>query len=213
MNITIIGAGNVGGTLGRRWAQNGHHVTFGVRDPQSPKVQEVLRAAGANARATSVREAAAAAECILLATPWTATQDVIQTAGNLSGKIVVDCTNPLAPGLRGLALGHTTSGGEQVANWAAGARVVKAFNMTGAKNMANPAYGAQQVTMFICGDDTEAKATVGRLAAELGFEVIDTGPLTTARYLEPLAMLWIHLAYVQGLGPDFAFKIIQRPTS
>jgi predicted dinucleotide-binding enzyme len=211
MNITIIGAGNVGGTLGRRWAHNGHQVTFGVRDPQSPKVQEVLRAAGANARATSVREAVAAAECILLATPWTATQEVIQTAGNLAGKIVVDCTNPLAPGLRGLALGHTTSGGEQVARWAAGARVVKAFNMTGAKNMANPAYGAQQVTMCICGDDAEAKTTVGGLAAELGFEVIDTGPLTTARYLEPLAMLWIHLAYVQGLGPDFAFKVMRRP--
>jgi predicted dinucleotide-binding enzyme len=211
MNITIIGAGNVGGTLGQRWAHNGHQVTFGVRDPQSPKVQEVLRAAGANARAAGVREAATAAECILLATPWTATQDAIQTAGNLSGKIVVDCTNPLAPGLRGLALGHTTSGGEQVARWAAGARVVKAFNMTGAKNMANPAYGAQHVTMCICGDDTEAKATVGSLAAELGFEVIDTGPLTTARYLEPLAMLWIHLAYVQGLGPDFAFKVMRRP--
>jgi 8-hydroxy-5-deazaflavin:NADPH oxidoreductase len=211
MKIAIIGAGNVGGTLGRRWAQNGHEVTFGVRDPQSPKVQDVLRAAGAKARAVSVREAATAAECILLATPWTATQDAIQTAGNLSGKIVVDCTNPLAPGLRGLALGHTTSGGEQVAKWAVGARVVKAFNMTGAKNMASPAYGAQPITMCICGDDAAAKTTVGGLAAELGFEVVDTGPLTTARYLEPLAMLWIHLAYVQGLGPDFAFKIMRRP--
>jgi predicted dinucleotide-binding enzyme len=211
MNITIIGAGNVGGTLGRRWAHNGHQVTFGVRDPHSPKVQEVLRTAGANARATSVREAATAAECILLATPWTAVQDAIQSAGNLADKIVIDCTNPLAPGLRGLALGHTTSGGEQVARWAAGARVVKAFNMTGAKNMANPVYGAQQVTMCICGDDAEAKTTVGGLAAELGFEIIDTGSLTTARYPEPLAMLWIHLAYVQGLGPDFAFKVMRRP--
>jgi hypothetical protein len=73
-----------------------------------------------------------------------------------------------------------------------------------------PTYGTQPVTMFICGDDPEAKATVGSLAAELGFEVIDSGPLLTARYLEPLAMLWIHLAYVQGLGPDFAFKVIRR---
>jgi 8-hydroxy-5-deazaflavin:NADPH oxidoreductase len=210
MQIAIIGAGNVGGTLGRRWAQNGHEVIFGVRDPHSTKVQEVLRAAGARAHATSVREAAAAATCVVLATPWAATQDAIQAAGELSGKILIDCTNPLAPGLRGLALGHTTSGAEQVASWAAGARVVKAFNMTGAKNMANPTYETQQVTMFICGDDTEAKATVGSLAAALGFEVIDSGPLFTARYLEPLAMLWIHLAYVQGLGPDFAFKVIRR---
>ena len=210
MQIAIIGAGNVGGTLGRRWAQKGHEVIFGVRDSHSTKVQEVLRAAGAKAHATSVREAAAAATCVVLATPWAAAQDAIQAAGDLSGKILADCTNPLAPGLRGLALGHTTSGGEQVASWAIGARVVKAFNMTGAKNMASPTYGTQPVTMFICGDDPEAKATVGSLAAELGFEVIDSGPLLTARYLEPLAMLWIHLAYVQGLGPDFAFKVIRR---
>jgi hypothetical protein len=210
MQLAIIGAGNVGSTLGRRWAQNGHRVIFGVRQPQSQKVQEVLRTAGAQARATSVREAVTAAECVLLATPWEATQDAIQAAGNLTGKILIDCTNPLAPGLRGLALGHTTSGGEQVASWAAGARVVKAFNMTGAKNMANPVYGTQPLTMFICGDDAEAKTTVGSLATELGFEVIDSGPLRVARYLEPLAMLWIHLAYVQGLGPDMGFTLLRR---
>jgi 8-hydroxy-5-deazaflavin:NADPH oxidoreductase len=76
--------------------------------------------------------------------------------------------------------------------------------------MAAPTYGPQPITMFICGDDAAAKTTVAGLAAELGFEVLGPGPLRTARDLEPLAMLWIHLAYAQGLGPDFASKVIRR---
>jgi predicted dinucleotide-binding enzyme len=101
-------------------------------------------------------------------------------------------------------IGHTPSGGEQVAAWAKGARVVKAFNSTGAGNMANPDYGAQKPTMFICGDDAEAKQVASQLTEELGLEACDCGSLGIARYLEPVAMLWIHLAYVQGLGPDIA---------
>ena len=91
-----------------------------------------------------------------------------------------------------------------------GARVVKAFNTTGAGNMANPKFGTQAATMFICGDDESAKATVGKLAEELGFEAVDAGPLMAARYLEPLAMLWIHLALKMGWGTNFAFKILKR---
>ncbi len=107
-------------------------------------------------------------------------------------------------------VGHTTSAGEQVAAWAAGAHVVKAFNSTGAGNMAAPDYGGQKPTMLICGDDAAAKQVVTRLAEELGFEAVDAGPITAARYLEPLAMLWITLAYVRGFGPDIAFKLLKR---
>jgi hypothetical protein len=210
MKIGIIGAGNVGGTLGRRWAQNGHQVVFGVRDVESVKRSEVLAAAGPNARVASASEAAAASEVVVLATPWTATQSAVQSAGDLKGKIVVDCTNPIAPGMKGLSIGHDTSAAERIASWAKGARMVKAFSTTGAGNMADPAYGAERATMFICGDDIEAKRAVSRLAEELGFDVCDAGPLFAARYLEPLAMLWVHLAYVQGFGPNFAFKLLRR---
>ena len=99
---------------------------------------------------------------------------------------------------------------ELVAQGAAGARVVKAFNSTGAGNMADPAYGDMAATMFICGDNSQARATVSGLAAELGFDVVDAGPLMAARYLEPLAMLWVHLAYSQAMGPDIAFKLLKR---
>jgi len=210
MRIGVIGAGNVGGTLGRRWAQKGHEVTFGVRDVQSVKRSEVVAAAGPNARVASLREAAAGAQVVVLATPWSASEDAIRSAGDLGGKVVVDCTNPIAPGMKGLSIGQDTSAAEKVASWAKGARVVKAFSTTGAGNMADPVYGRERATMFLCGDDAEAKRTVARLAEELGFEVCDTGPLYTARYLEPLAMLWVHLAYVEGLGPNFAFKLLKR---
>jgi predicted dinucleotide-binding enzyme len=107
-------------------------------------------------------------------------------------------------------VGHTTSGAEQVAAWAMSRRVVKAFNTTGAENMADPIYQSQPITMFICGDDNEAKAAVARLAEELGFEVADTGKLAMARYLEPLAMVWINLAIVQKQGRNMAFKLVRR---
>lgn len=210
MKITVIGTGNVGSVLGTRWAQNGHEVVFGTRDPKSAKIEGLLAKAGSNAQAKATGEAITGADVVVLATPWEATEQVIGALGSLAGKIVIDATNPLKPGLQGLEVGHTTSAGEKVAQWASGARVVKAFNMTGASNMADPTYGAQQADMFICGDDAEAKAVVAGLAEELGFEVVDNGSLTSARYLEPLAMLWIHLAYMQGLGPNFAIKLLRR---
>ncbi len=210
MKIAIIGAGNVGGTLGKAWAAKGHEVVFGVRNPQDAKVQEVVKAGGAKARAASVKDAAAQAEVVLLATPWGATQDAIKAAGSLAGKIVVDATNPLKPDLSGLALGHTTSAGEEVARWVAGAKVVKAFSTIGAQHMANPRFGSQSANMFIAGDDAAAKKTVAGLAEALGFDPVDAGPLTQARLLEPLAMLWISMAYAYGHGVDIAFKLLHR---
>jgi len=209
MKIAVIGIGQVGGALGSRWARAGHEVIFGVRDITSSHTQAVAQAGGPLAHLASMKDAEAAASIIALAVPWTATQAVLKELGDLTGKIVVDCTNPIGPG-GWLAVGHTTSGGEQVAAWASGARVVKAFNSTGWQNMINTDYGALKPTMFLCGDDAEAKRTVAELAEVLGFEACDSGPLYVARYLEPLAKLWVQLAYSQGWGSDIAFKIIKR---
>jgi hypothetical protein len=209
MKIAVIGTGNVGGTLGSRWAKAGYPVTFGVRDPNSEKARRALEAAGGKTAVVGIAEAAANADVIVLAVPWSATQATIEAAGNLTGKVLVDCTNPIAPGLQ-LALGATTSGGEQVAQWATGARVVKAFNTTGAENMANPVYAGEPTAMLICGDDASAKQHVSELAASLGFEPLDVGPLSAARFLEPFALVWIRLARAQGLGPNIAFKLARR---
>jgi NADPH-dependent F420 reductase len=206
MRIAIIGTGNVGSALGTRWTQRGHEVVFGSRDPSGAKAQKLSAATGAGV--AGIREAVADAAVVVLATPWDAAQESIVAAGDLTGKIVLDATNPLQN--MQLALGHTTSAAEQVAAWADGATVVKAFNSTGAGNMLNPDYAGQKPTMFICGDDTGAKQIVSGLTEEIGFEAVDAGPLISARYLEPLAGLWITLAYAQGLGPNIAFKLLRR---
>ena len=208
MRIGILGGGNVGGTLGARWASRGHEVMFGVRDPAAADMQAVLRRSERHAKAGSAADAAAFAEVIVNALPWGAAKTVLPSL-NLQGKILLDVTNPVLPGLDGLEVGTTTSGGELVAKWAAGARVVKIFNTTGFGNMANPVYRAEPLPMFYCGDDPGAKATASELAAAIGFTPMDAGPLSNARLLEPLALLWVRLA-MGGLGLDFAFQIVKR---
>ena len=209
MKIAVIGSGNVGGALGRRWAEGGHDIVFGSRDPEGQKVQALVKSIGSKACATSLADAAKWGEVIVLATPWSAAQQSIQAMGSLNGKILIDTNNPLGPNFT-LSVGHTTSAAEQVAGWAPGARVVKAFNVTGSGNMSNPDYGGQKLSMFICGDDAAAKAQVAHLAEELGFDVVDCGALVMARTLEPVAHLWVSLAYAQWLGPNFGFKLLKR---
>jgi 8-hydroxy-5-deazaflavin:NADPH oxidoreductase len=210
MQIGIIGGGSVGGTLGTAWARKGHKVRFGVRHPGSPEMSALLKKIGSAAAAGTVAEAVSFGEVVVMATPWPATFAAIQAAGDLREKVLLDCTNPLKPQLAGLEAGTTTSGGEMVAEWATGARVVKIFNTTGYGNMANPDYPLGPVTMFYCGDDEGAKVVAAKLASDIGFEPIDAGPLRQARLLEPMAMLWIWLAVFGGLGTDFAFRLMRR---
>jgi len=209
MNIGIIGSGNVGGTLGTRWAQKGHQVVFGSRDPQAADLQQLVAAAGKSARAAALSEAATS-DVLLLAMPWPVVKDVLTGLGNLTNKVLIDATNPLLPDLSGLALGTTTSAAEQVAGWARGAKVVKAFNTVGYNIMADTSFQGAKPLLFYCGDDAGAKKTVHQLAEELGFDAQDAGPLKQARLLEPFALLWISLAYQQGWGREFAFQVLRR---
>jgi NADPH-dependent F420 reductase len=213
MKIGIIGAGNVGGTLGRILSQKGHEIVWGVKDPQSSKVQSAVESTGGKALAASVQEAASHGEVLILATPWNATQEAIASSGNLTGKIIIDATNPIEmtpAGLAaGLTIGYTTSAAEEIAKWASGALVVKAFNNIGASCFENLHFGSQTASAFICGDDLEAKKIVTNVAQDIGFEVIDAGDLKQARLLEPLGMLWIHLAF-SGMGQDFSINLVKR---
>ena len=210
MKIGILGAGNVGGTLGTRWARGGHEVVFASRHPEAEEMRELIAKAGPTARAGSIAEAIASSEILALTTPWSAVRDVLTGAGNLAGKILIDATNPLLPRLEGLEVGMSTSGGELVAGWAPGARVVKAFNTVGYNIMADPAFGAARPVMFYCGDGRAAKQTVAQLAGELGFDPQDAGPLKQARVLEPFALLWISLAVQYGFGRDISFQFLRR---
>lgn len=194
MNIGILGAGKVGTTLAQALRRAGHAVTVGVRDPA--KVPGAVTLAAASA----------AADVLIVATPFAALAEVVAACGPLTGKTVLDATNPLLPGLL-LAVGHTDSGAETLQRLAPGAQVVKCFNTVGFEVLANPKVGAHAATMFLCGDDAGARARAATLARELGFEPVDVGALKNARLLEPAAALWIHLAMVEGLGRRIALRL------
>lgn len=208
MSISIIGAGHVGMALGHAFTQRGESVVFGVPDPA--KYADEVAMLGSLARVTATAEAIAASDVVILAIPYAAVAAVAQSVNDWQGKILVDATNPLAPGLAGLSLGTTTSGAEELAKLAKGARVVKAFNTTGAENLADTRYPGGTPFMPVCGDDPDARAKVVALATLIGFDGVDCGELGAARYLEPFAMTWIHMAIKQGLGRRFAFARLQR---
>lgn len=210
MNLAIIGSGNVGGILGKRWALVGHQVVFASRTPGSEEMRHLVAEAGPNARSGTAAEALAAADVLLLSTPWPATRQIVEGLGALTGKVLIDATNPLLPRLAGLEFANTTSGAEQVAQWAPGASVVKAFNTIGNNIMADASFASGQPVLFYCGDDAQAKRQVHQLAVDLGFDAQDAGPLTQARLLEPFALLWISLAMTQGYGREIAFQFMKR---
>ena len=204
MRIAILGAGNVGQALGQGWSRRGHEVRYGVRNPADAKYRGLT--------AMSSAAAASDADAIVLATPWPATEAAVRGLGDLAGRIVIDCTNPLGmgPDGLGLVLGHDTSGGELVAGWAPGAAVFKAFNTTGYNNMADLSGYAVTPVMFVAGDDAAKKPAVMGLVRDLGFEAVDAGPLRNARLLEPYGMLWIDQALNRGAGRDFVFAVVRR---
>lgn len=207
MRIAIIGTGNVGSAIARGLAGKGHAITLGARTPEAEEVAVLADATGA----TRARPAAAAAtaEVVVLALPWWATEAAVKGLGDLTGKVVIDCTNPLAMvgGVLSLAVGHDTSGAELVQGWAPGARVVKTLNQVGAEIMAKNDHLASRPVQFVAGDDADAKAIALRLLADLGFEGLDAGDLTRARLLEPFAMVWINQAILRGAGRDWAFAV------
>jgi NADPH-dependent F420 reductase len=210
MKIAIIGAGNVGSTLGKAWAEKGHDIFFGVRHPRDDKTRQLVDSIGPKVHAGTIPEAAAFGEVVVLATPWQATEAAVEQAGDLAGKVLIDCTNPLKADLSGLEVGLSTSGAEQVSRWAKGARVFKAFNTTGFNIMADPVIDGTRTVMLVCGDDEAARPTVLQLASDIGFDAVDAGKLVQARLLEPWAMLWISLAFRGSLGRDFGFALLRR---
>lgn len=208
VKIGILGTGRVGGTLGRRWSEVGHHVFWGTRYPEERRLREL-----ANRAHTAIGtwpEAIDASEIVVLALPWPiALHAASQYAAHLAGRVVVDCTNPLNEDFSDLVLGFTTSAAEQIAAQVPQAKLVKAFNTVSAATMANPKYNHDSASLFYCGDDVQAKQLVAELARDLGFQPVDAGPLRNARWLEPVAMLYIYLA-CHGWGSNCALHVLTR---
>jgi len=207
--IGIIGAGNVGIALASALIAKGETVVFGAPNPG--KYRDTVAALGPAASIGPVDDAITASDIVILATPYAAALEVAAARADWGNRIIIDATNPLAPGLAGLSVGTSTSGAEEIARAARNARVVKAFNTTGAENMADSRYPGGTVFMPVCGDDAPARDRVIELATLIGFDAVDCGDLSAARYLEPFAMVWIHLAIRLGHGRSFAFARLHRP--
>ncbi len=201
MKIGILGAGNIGGTLGKRLAAQGHEVVLGVRDPQSATAQA---AQGADLRVVSIADAARFGTIVVVALPLDAAQQVLSTL-DLAGKIVIDTTNAFG----GPPAGYP-SAGAAIAAWSPGAQVVKAFNATPWEALADPVYSGMAVETYICGDDAQAKAVVAQLGRDIGFVVVDIGGLSNAVLTEHFARLWGTIAYQAGYGRNVAFKLLPR---
>jgi len=200
VRVGIIGAGNIDTGIGGLLARRGHAIMLSFSRDQF-KLEQAAAGFGPGARAGTPAEAAGFAEVVVLATPWTVTPQALAEAGPLAGKIVWDTTNPLKPDMSGLSIGTTTSGGEEVARLAPGARVVKAIPPF-AEVLHSPSrlLGGAKAAMFVCGDDAEARRVVTDLAGDIDADPVDAGPLSMARYVEPFGMLLVQLAYVQGMG-------------
>ncbi|TWG11448.1 NADPH-dependent F420 reductase [Actinoplanes teichomyceticus] len=207
MKIAVLGAGNVGSALAARLTELGHHVTLAASDPGSPRLAAAAAASGADTGAPD--EAAAAADLAVIAVPYSAIDDLLtgEVRDALAGKIVIDATNPLAPDFMSLTVGHTSSAGEQIAARLPRSRVVKAFNTVFAATLGTPVLAGTAQLLPVAGDDRDAKKAVIDLGDQLGFDAVDAGPLTNARYLEPAVELLIQLAYGQGLGANIGLHL------
>lgn len=208
--IAIIGAGNVGANLGINLARHGYTLRFGVR--QGADVKEVLAKCEGHAEAVGVADAARWADVIFLAVPAAAAVEAVRSLGDVKGKVLVDCTNPVGFGGDGPKLAAPPEGSVTAALAKAfpGARVVKGFSTFGAEFHLDPKIGDISVDVQLAGDDAEAKAVVSAIATKAGFTPIDVGPLRNAALLESLAVLWIHLALKGGQGRQVAFKLLKR---
>lgn len=199
MNICIHGLGNVGSALAKLWIKAGHSVAAGLR----PGSKHTDNAKALGAAIVEPREGAQGADVNVLALPWPAVEDALRSFGSLNGKILLDATNPLDHDLNVLKP-PAGSAGLQVAQWAEGAHVVKAFNTIGAFLYGNEAFDA-----FYCGDDPAALETVRQMIADTKMKPVFVGPLKNAVYLEHIAGLWVDLTLNRRVDGPFGFNLVK----
>jgi predicted dinucleotide-binding enzyme len=192
MKIAIVGKGHVGTSLGKGMERAGHQVRYGHRDPEE-----------------TVQAAVNWGELIIMAVPYGEVKNTVKEIGSgADGKVLIDVTNPLDPNMD-LAIGFSTSNAEEVQKMLPKARVIKAFNTVFAPNQSIGRVGQSQLTAFIAGDNADAKNTVLKITAAMGYDPVDVGPLKCARYLEPMGILIIGMAFKLGMGTNIGYKLVK----
>ncbi len=190
--VGVIGTGDMGDSLGPRFAELGYPVVYGSRTPSSEKAQNLAKQTGDNARVATQEEAAQAGNIVVLAVPWPAMETVAQNLGSLDGKIVIDISMPSVQGEDGYPVSMVeTSSAEMIQSWNPGARVVKAFATLASYVVDNPDVVGGPVTVPIASDDREAKEQVGRIVMAMGLDPVDAGPLRMSREIEALQRIYM----------------------
>jgi predicted dinucleotide-binding enzyme len=213
--IGILGSGVVGRTLAQGFQKHGYEVMLGTRDPAKGDVPTWL-ALHEGARAGTFRETAVFGEIVVLAVAGRVVEEVINQAGpdHLTDKVLIDTTNPLAndapvDGILQFSTGPNESLGEKVQQLIPNAHVVKAFNSVGSALMVNPKFEQGAPTMFLCGNNPEAKRTVSEICVQFGWEPFDCGDVAASRALEPLCILWCLPGFLRN-DWHHAFKMLTR---
>lgn len=202
--IAIIGTGNVGAALGQRWGTLGHEIIYGSRDPGAARLAELVAASGPAARAATPAAAAASADIVVLAVPWTVAEEALVSLGDLAGRVIIDPINPSRFVDGRVELGHPGLA-ERLASLAPEASLVKALNTTSYRNMLEPP-ATDPITVPLAGDDEQAVTRVARLVAELGLLPRAVGPLYNARYLEAMGNLYIYVNVFQRPEPRLEYR-------
>ena len=211
MRIGILGSGLMGAKLGTIFARAGHDVVFSYARTRK-KLEKLAREAGERARAGTPREAAEDADALLLAVHWSRVDDVLGQAGDLSGKVVLTCSLPMNEDDTALVIAHTSSGAEALARRIPKARVVSAFNTVPSEVLFGVFERKRRKgrpSLVYCGDDAKSKRIAAGLIRDAGFDPIDVGPLSTARYSEPFALLVARIAYEGKGGPEVAYRFVR----
>ena len=191
--IAIVGTGEVAGALGPEFAALGHTIVYGSREPDRDSVRELVARTGNGARATTPAESVTGADIVVLAVPGLLVADIAASLGDLSGKIVIDPTNPMRRGPGGeLAHAVDTSNTEILQAAHPDAEIVKAFNTLNWRTMVDPASAGGPVSIPLAGDSDRAKKRVAELCTGLGLEPIDVGGADKARWVEGMLILWIN---------------------
>jgi predicted dinucleotide-binding enzyme len=210
VRIAVIGTGKMGSALGAQLVHAGHQVRVGSRDAERGwrRANELHASFGGG-----YRDAVEGAEAVVLAVPWSAAWETLIVLGDLDGRILIDVTNPFVAGSSREQIQFPgSSGAEQLQALAPEARVVKAWNSLYSEIVRrSPDFGATPATVFVAGDDPDARKAVAGLVQDLGYEAADAGPLSAARYLEPLAGLMTSLDRASGGRTEHALKLLERP--
>ena len=204
--IAVIGTGHVGSALGTEFAAQGHTIVYGSRDPSRSDVQELVKRTGHGASATTQTDAVMDAGIVILAVPGMLAEEITKGLGDLSGKIIIDPTNPLNFADSRISHGVETSNAELIQRAAPGAYVVKAFNVLSWMYMIDPDSSGGPISIPLVGDNAHAKAVVAELVSSLDLHPIDVGTLHNARWVEGMGILLVN----NNFGPLPSFNLHLR---